>query len=177
MENLHYTKESIFPFSSYVTGLNMCYTTLEHHTGGPVTARNKVAKMLKGITTVNASLITAMQNIRSNTATKNDFAAAFSELSEQIALIFPGESCRPSASRGRRVSGAGTGNRQGGGGRGRSNGRGGRGSGRGYGIGRGRGYGRGHGRGASTMADGVNISDVTRSFSDQEWTSLSSENR
>ena len=28
------------------------------------------------------------------------------------------------------------------------------------------------------MADGVNISDVTRSFSDQEWTtSLSSENR
>ena len=167
MENLHYTKESIFPFSSYVTGINACYTTLDN-AGDPVTARNQVAKMLKGITTtVNASLIAAMQNIRSNPDTKNDFVAASSKLSEQIALIFPGESRRPSASRGRRVSGAQTGNCQGGGGRGR-NVRGGQGYIRGYGRGgRGRGYGRGRGRGASTMADGLNISDVTRSFSDQ----------
>ena len=54
MENLHYTKESIFPLSSYITGLNTCYTTLEQ-TGNPVTACNKVAKMLKGITPMNAS--------------------------------------------------------------------------------------------------------------------------
>ena len=126
---------------------------------------------------MNVSLIAAMQNVRSNTATKSDFAAAFSELSEQIALIFPGQSRRPSASPGRRVSGAGTNNRQGGGGRGRSSGRGGCSLGRGYGRGCGRGYGGFRGRGGPAMADGVNISDVTRSFSDQEWASLSSENR
>ena len=91
IENLHYTKESIFHFSSNIAGLNACYTTLEQ-AGEDVTARNKVTKMLKGITTVNASLLAAMQNIRSSTATNNDFAAASSKLSEQIALIFPQES-------------------------------------------------------------------------------------
>ena len=83
----------------YVTGLNTCYTTLEQAAGDVVTARNKVAKMLKGITTVNPSLIAAMQNVRSNVATKSDFAAACSELSEQIAVIFLGESRRPAFSK------------------------------------------------------------------------------
>ena len=35
----------------------------------------------------------------------------------------------------------------------------------------------GRGRSGHMMSDGVNISDVTRSFSDQEWASLSSKNR
>ena len=104
MENLHYAKESIFPFSSYVTGLNTCCTTLAQ-AGHAVTARNKVAKMLNGTTTMNPSLVTAMQNIRSNVAMKNDFAAASSKLSEQIALIFPEESRQTSTSCGKRVSG------------------------------------------------------------------------
>ena len=172
MEQLHYTKESIFPFSSYVTGLNTCYTTLEG-AQDPVSERNKVAKMLKGITTQNASLIAAMQNIRSNPNTKSNFTAASNELSEQVALIFPGEARRPS-SRGRRVS-----NVERSRGRGRGHGRGDSGRGRGYGRGRGgRGRGRG-GRGSNrpVMADGIDITDVTRSFTDQEWNALTSENR
>ena len=48
MEQLYYKKESIFPFSSYVTGLNTCYTSLAQ-ANDAVTDRNKVAKMLKGI--------------------------------------------------------------------------------------------------------------------------------
>lgn len=175
MEQLHYTKESIFPFSSYVTGLNTCYTTLEA-AQDPVSERNKVAKMLKGITTQNASLIAAMQNIRSNPNTKSSFTAASNELSEQVALIFPGETRRPS-SRGRRVSGVERGHR---GGRGRGHGRGDTGRGRGYGrsgrSGRGRGRG-GRGSNRPVMADGIDITDVTRSFTDQEWNALSSENR
>jgi uncharacterized protein YdhG (YjbR/CyaY superfamily) len=65
--------------------------------------RNKVQKMLQGITTQNPSLIAAMQSIRSNPGTKSNFAAASSELSEQIALTFPGEARRP-AHRGRRIA-------------------------------------------------------------------------
>jgi hypothetical protein len=176
MEQLHYTKESIFPFSSYVTGLNACYTTLAQ-ADDAVNERNKVTKMLKGITTTNPSLIAAMQNIRSNPTTKANFAVASSELSEQIALLFPGES-RTSPGRRRRVAGTGTGNRQGDGGRGRGRNGQGRGGGRGYGRSGGRGRGRGRGgRGGASMADGVDITDVTRSFSDQEWGALSSDNR
>jgi hypothetical protein len=52
MEGLHHAKESIFPFSSYVTGSNACHTTLAQ-AQDEVSDRNKVAKMLKGITSVN----------------------------------------------------------------------------------------------------------------------------
>ena len=52
-----------------------------------VTERNKVAKMLKGTRIVNPSLVAALQKIHSSPATKNNFTAASSELSEQIALI------------------------------------------------------------------------------------------
>jgi hypothetical protein len=47
MEQLHHTKESIFSFSSYVTGLNACCTTLAQ-ADDAVNERNKVTKMLKG---------------------------------------------------------------------------------------------------------------------------------
>jgi hypothetical protein len=67
------------------------------------TERNKVAKMLKGISTASSSLVAAMQNIRSNPTAKTNFAAASSELSEEIALIFHGESTP--AGRRRRVAG------------------------------------------------------------------------
>jgi hypothetical protein len=171
MEQLHYTKESIFPFSLYITGLNTCHSTLAQ-ADDAVTEHNKVAKMLKGITTVNPSLAAAMQNIISNPGTKNNFTAASSELSEQITLIFPRRSPSPwcrmwsasSWSRNRQPS------------RRRWPGtwpwswsrrpwlwprkwkRNGRGRGRG---GQGRG---GRGRGGATLADGVDISDVTQSL-------------
>jgi hypothetical protein len=72
--------------------------------------------------------------------------------------------------------GAGSGNRNGGGGRG--HGRGHDREGRGFGQGNGRGRDlTGRGRGGATVADGIDISDVTRSFSGQEWGALSSESQ
>jgi hypothetical protein len=56
MEGLHCTKESIFPFSSCITGLNTCHATLAQ-AQDEACDRNKVAKMLKGTTTVNSSLV------------------------------------------------------------------------------------------------------------------------
>ena len=179
MEGLHYIKESTFPFSSYVTGLNACYKTLEE-AGEPMTERNKVATMLKGIQNVNAYVTAAIQNVRTRAETKNNFTTASNELSEQIAIIFPGEIRRPGNRGGgnRRMAGlrGGRGG-NGGGGRGHDRGqyqgnRGGRG---GYRGGRGgRGGGRGGGR---NILDGIDVSDVTRAFSDTEWSSLTSESR
>jgi hypothetical protein len=71
--------------------LNTCHATLAQAQGDEASDRNKVAKMLKGMTTVNLLLVAAMQNIRSNPNSKNNFTAASSELSKQIALVFPGE--------------------------------------------------------------------------------------
>jgi hypothetical protein len=48
MEQLHCTKKSFFPFLSYATGLNTCYTTLAQ-ADDAVTERNNVAKILKGV--------------------------------------------------------------------------------------------------------------------------------
>jgi hypothetical protein len=141
MEGLHYTKESVFPFSSHVTGLNTCHATLAQ-AFDPASDRNKVQKVPQGTTTQNPSLIAAMQSIRSNPGTKSNFAAASNKLSEQIALMFPGEARRP-AHHGRCIAGQGSGNRN------RRRG------GRGRGRGRRRG---GRGCGGATVADGVDIS-------------------
>jgi hypothetical protein len=79
MEGLHYTKESVFPFTSYVTGLNACYTTLAQ-TFDPVSDRNKAQKMLQGIAMQNPSLIAftqilapraTLQPLRANSASKS----------------------------------------------------------------------------------------------------------
>ena len=186
---LHYLKESTFPFSSYVTGLNACYKTLEE-AGEPYSERNKVSTMLAGIRNQNQYVIAAVQNVRTNPLTKSNFTAAANELSEQIAIIFPGESrmAHPVGGRGRgrdtrRMSsmdsrGRGRGRGNGGRfqGRGRGGGyRGGHGGGRGnYQGGRGRGTNRDNNR---TMLDGIDVSDVTRSFTDTEWGQLSSDTR
>jgi hypothetical protein len=192
MAELHYVKESTFPFSQYVTGLNACYKTLEE-AGEPITERNKVSTMIKGISTQNQYLTAAIQNVRTNPNTKSNFTAASNELGEQIAIIFPGELRRSGGGfrgggGGRRMSGVGRGAGRGGSGRGRGHGRGsyqgGRGGGRGYqgggqgGRGNQQGRGRGGGRGNETVtADGVDVTNVTRSFTDQEWSALSSESR
>jgi uncharacterized membrane protein YgcG len=116
MESLHYIKESTFPFSSYVTGLNACYKTLEE-AGEPITERNKVSIMLKGISNQNPYMAAAIQSVRTRTETKNDFTAASNDLGEQIAIIFPGELRRSGGTRGggRRMAGVGRGNFRGGG--------------------------------------------------------------
>jgi hypothetical protein len=56
LEALHYGNESKYPFSEYVTALNTGYKTLEE-AGEPVTERNMVLIMLKGIRNNNAWLL------------------------------------------------------------------------------------------------------------------------
>jgi hypothetical protein len=80
MSRLHYMKEATFTFSSYVTGLNACYKTLEE-AGEPISERNKVVTMLTGIRNQNQYVIAAVQGVRTNPLTKNDFTAAANELS------------------------------------------------------------------------------------------------
>jgi hypothetical protein len=93
--------------------LNACHATLAQ-AFDPASDRDKVQKMPQGIATQNPSLIAAMQSIRSNPGAKSDFTAALSELSEQIALMFPGEARRP-AHRGRQIAGQGSGDQHDGG--------------------------------------------------------------
>jgi hypothetical protein len=181
MEGLHYKSESVFSFSSYITALNAAYKTLEE-SREPVSERMKVSTMLDGIKNQNAYLTSAIQIICTKPETKTNFIVAANELSEQIAIIFPGETRKPyqiGRGRGRQISSMRGGHRGGrgtGGGRGYS--RGGRGGGyRGGRSGRGgrNGYG-GRSRGNTSM-DGVDVTDVTRSFTNQEWGQLSGDTR
>jgi hypothetical protein len=103
LEALHSVNESKFPFSGYATALNAGYKTLEE-AGEPVTERNKVSIMLKGIRNHNAFLVAAMQSIRTRTETKSNFTSASNELSEQIAVIFPAEHRKMQWRGGRRIS-------------------------------------------------------------------------
>lgn len=183
IDDLHYVNETKFPFSLYVTALNAGYKTLEE-ANEPLTERNKVSTMLKGIRTSNPYLTAAIQSIRTKPETKNDFTMASNELSEQIAIIYPSESRRNQMRGGRRMSSmSGRGNRGGRGrgrgpyqgrgrGEGRNNGRGYRG---GYRGGRGRNNNRGGGgrrENYNMVCNGVDISDATRTFSNDEWYAL-----
>ena len=71
--------------------------------------------MIKGIQNQNAYVTAAIQNVRTGRDTKNNFTPASNDLSEQIAVIFPGE-IRKTGARGggRRVSGVGRGGSRGG---------------------------------------------------------------
>ena len=100
-----------------------------------------------------------------------DFDQAVNYMSGQVVRIFP-KSYESSTKRKRQISGVDTEGR----GRGRGSGCGGRGRGRGRYGGRGGGRGGRGGRGGSgggtTMMNGVNVADVTRSFSEDDWHKL-----
>ena len=104
-------------------------------------------------------------------AKRVDFDQAVNYMSGQVARIFP-KSYESSTKRKRQISGVDTESR----GRGRGSGRGGRGRGRGRYGGRGGGRGGRGGRGGSgggtTMMNGVDVADVTRIFSEDDWHKL-----
>ena len=131
---LHYKSEATFPFERYITRLHECFEALEDNKQGLLDAQ-KVKKMLENVTSNNMEVISLKTVIRERYP--NDFAQASTHMEGQIALIFP--AAQSEIRNKRRIAAVDF--------RGRGDGRGGRGRGR-----------------RTTMLNGVDVSDPTRSF-------------
>lgn len=178
IESLHYKSEQAFSFEKFITKLNGAFQVLEEN-GEALTERRKVTIMCDKIQNNNTDLRAAVQITRHDPLLNTNFKEAANSLSEKISSIFP-----TGAEKGpfkRKIAGleSNRGGDRGGGGRfgqrsGRYN-RGGRGSGRGRDGGR---SGRIGGRnnrttgGESSMCNGVDLRDIDRSFSPDEWRQL-----
>jgi hypothetical protein len=164
LANTHYRSEKQYSFESYVTKLSEAFEVLKDNSVEKA-EREKVDCLLDGIQSDNQIVVTAKTNVRMNIAMRTSFQVAVDHLSELIGATFANASYhgkRPV----RNVSrmDVGRGGRRGRGGR---YGRGGRGGGRG---------GRGTtGNGNGKFHNGVDISDLTRNFSNDEWGKLSPE--
>jgi hypothetical protein len=159
LNNTHYRSERQYNFESYVTKLSEAFEILRDNDVAK-SEREKVDCLLNGIQSDNQVIVTAKTTVRMNTGMRTSFQVAVDNLSELIGATFANTSNngkRPARNVSRMESGRG--------GRG---GRGGRRAGRG-----GRG-GRGGYRGGK-MHNGVDISDLTRNFTNEEWHKLSPE--
>jgi uncharacterized membrane protein YgcG len=162
LANTHYRSEKQYSFESYVTKLSEAFEILKDNNVEKA-EREKVDCLLDGIQSDNQIVVTAKTNVRMNLAMRTSFQVAVDHLSELIGATFANASYqgkRPARNVSRMESGRG-----GRGGRGGRHGRGGRGGGRG-------------GRGANRNGkfhNGVDISDLTRNFSSDEWRKLSPE--
>ena len=158
LTNLHYKNETAFSFEHYITRMTELFRDLED-AGEPRTERMKVQMMLQGIKSTNAEVIAAKTLVRSQHS--DSYADASATMSSQVSLIFP--STGKDIRRKRRIGEVNS-DRRGGRGRGRYSGR-----------GRGRGRGGRGGRNldpGNCVLNGVNISDPTRDFSQEEWQKL-----
>ena len=169
LKSIHYGNELVFPFASYVGRLKRIFRTYEQ-AGRPYTEAQKVETMLDN--TRPKELDSAKETVFHNY--RNDFEAAANYLSERVSSHFAHAVRRREQRRGtqsarstRYVSSATTRGSNRGRGFGRGNNRAGRGGGRGRG-GRGQG-GRGN---YSNSFNGVDITDVTRSFTADEMEKL-----
>jgi hypothetical protein len=163
LTNANYRSERQYSFESYVTKLSEAFEILKEHECAK-TEREKVDYLLNGMQSDNQIIVTAKTTVRMNISMRTSFQVAVDHLSELIGATFINASNygrKPA----RNVSGmesghGGWGNhgvRGGRGGRGGRNGRGGRGN-----------------RGIK-VHNGVDISDLTRNYSKDEWVKLSPE--
>jgi len=166
IEGLHYKNEQSMSFEKYTELLTKAFTTLDKDADVRYSQRQKVEKLLKGISTSDTEL-TACKAIISHQYSR-DFPGACAHFSQEVARLHGGAQLENQKNRKRRVSDVNSG-RGGGRGRGRGGGRGGRGGGRGGRQGRG---GGGHGGGRGTVINGIDVSNPTRSFTDVEWEAL-----
>ena len=139
---LHYKNEASFPFEKYITRLHECFEALEDNQQGLIDAQ-KVKKMLENVSSTNMEIISLKTVIRERYP--NDFAQASTHMAGQIALIAP--AAHSELRNKRRIAAVDT-------------------NGRGFGRG-----GRGRGR-RTTMLNGVDVSNPTRSFTPDEWAKL-----
>ena len=154
----HYRSERQYSFENYITKLSEAFEILKDNDVAK-SEREKVDCLLNGMQSENQIIVTAKTTVRMNMAMRTSFQIAVDHLSELIGATFHNASNRGQRPA-RNVSRMGTG-RGGRGGRGRFGGRGGRG-------------GRGdQGRGGGKSHNGVDITDLTRNFTSDEWAKLS----
>ena len=154
LENLYWKNESAYPFEKFLTRMNEAFKELED-AGQPLYPAQKVQWLTRGVTNDDVQVQTTLGIIRDRYLT--DFDAACLTLSRTVstrfASIAPGKN--------KRGIGAVTST-------------GGRSSGRGRGRGRHIGAGRGGGSGRSNrvVMNGVDVTDVSRNFTSDEWEKL-----
>jgi len=167
----HYKSEMSFSFDKYVTTLKDCFATLEEDDEGR-TDKDKVGQLLNGIQCTQLSA--AVSNLNMNEALHTNFEMAANLLQREVHRVFPfaqgkdkrgvsevnatdgdgteeevRHSARNYSVRGRVTFGRG---------RGRDSQRGGR-------------EGRGS-AGDKTIINGVDVTNVNRTFTDEEWNKL-----
>ena len=177
IEALHYKSEQAFSFERFITKLNGAFQVLEQNKEG-LTERKKVTIMCDKIQNNNTDLRAAVQFIRRTETLSANFRDAANALSEAVSTIFPTPD-KPQFDRyKRKMSSIGSDR---GGGRGapgrflRGSGQGGRGRGVGNRSGRTRGGGGRFNRttgGDSSICNGVDISNIERNFTPEEWRQL-----
>ena len=171
IQALHYKSEQSFSFERFITKLNGAYQVLQEHKEG-LTERKKVSLMCDKIQNNNPALVAAVQIVRHAPDLSIDFRSAANKLSEAISSIFPSQD-KPQTDRYKRKMSS-VGSDRGGGrtaGGGRFGGRNGRGRGRAGGQGRGGRHNRTTG-GDSAICNGVDISNLERNFTPDEWRQL-----
>ena len=151
LKTLHYKNEHVFPFQKYLTRMKQSFIDL-YKDGDEVSERRQVQYMTDGVKSTHPAVIALVALIRD--LYPEDFELASTHMSSQISVIFP--SAKAEQQRKRPINAINAVDTQG------------RGRGRFERGGGGRGRGRGGGRGQN-MLDGVDISDPTRQFNDEEW--------
>ena len=145
----------------------------------PTPTETKVRRLVNGIQTQNQLDIQMGKNYLL-TSCLNNWDAAVNHMATQVAIAYPNVSSKLGKRKDREAKESNSDRQQGRGGRGGRGGRFGRG-GRGgrWGRGRGRGGGRGGrgGRGNDSYFKGVDISDPTREFTDEEYAKLGRDGR
>ena len=188
ISELFYKSESSFSFEKFSTRLREAYAIMEDNEE-PILPQTQVRDMCDRITCEHTAVVTAVTNVRTGRDDNGDryrdnFASAANHISEVISQAFPKLQSRGFNKRQRVASlggrGPGRGRGRGGrpfdrGGRGRWNpGRGGYNDRRGSSSGRSN-YtsGRGSHPGGSKVSNGVDISDLTRWYSEEELSRVS----
>jgi hypothetical protein len=191
ISELYYKSEASFSFEKFTTKLREAYAVMEDNEE-PVLPQTQVRDMCDRITCDHTAVVTAVVQVRTGTDRagiqyKDSFTSAANHISEIISQTFPKIQAKGFNRRQRVASVGGNGR---GPGRGRGSGRSpGRGRGRGgrWNGGRGRGgsrfhnnyYGPGRGspRSGAQLCNGVDISDLTRWYTEEELSRLTNEVR
>ena len=154
LETLFWKSEAAFPFEKYLTRMNEAFKELED-AGQPMYEQQKVQFLLRSMRCDDIQVQTTMGIVRDKYLT--DFDAACITLSRTVssrfALSEPGKNNKRSIGAGTTTKGRGSSGR----GHGRTGNRGGRGSG---------------GQKLKVVMNGVDVSDINRNFTSDEWEKL-----
>jgi len=163
IKQLHYKNERSLSFETFQSILTKCILTLGKSPEDALTPRKQVDTLLDRFKSTDPELIAAKAVVRQQYP--RDFTAACNYLGSVIATVHGSSQLENLKwrQRKRNISGVETQGRGRGrarrGGRGRDGGRGGRG-------------GRGRGGDKRVVWNGIDVTDVTRSFTDEEWDAL-----